>query len=386
MNDLLIPRIIRSGAGRRHELHTLCERLEIRRLLIVMSKSVAFVYEEELIEQFKRSAITVNFFLKPEGEPTMEHVNQAVELVHELDIDGICGLGGGSVLDLAKAVSVFALDDELRLDDVPLRWKVQRLPLIAVPTTAGTGSEATKVMVITDKQAGVKKNPAHPDLIPDVALLDPELTSQLPKRPAAYAGLDALAHAIEAYCSTKASLFSNHFAEQAIQLFRQSFKRSLDETSEMVAREQMLIASCYAGIAFSNSSTNLAHAMARPLGNATGMPHGLSVALLLPYVVSFGEQALEQKHRHIARLLGNTEEDLLAELQSLNEFANISTDARTYLHHQVLVEELVSQALQGNGIRTNCRVPTQEDIYHIYEQILTLTQNEPIKKGGVMHG
>lgn len=324
------------------------------------------------------SALKSTFFTGIHGEPTTKHVTAALSKLKESGADCVVAIGGGSVIDLAKAISVLAVEDCMELTSIPEMTSLKRLPLVAIPTTAGTGSEATKVTVITDTAKNVKLNPGHTGLIPDAAILDPELSVSLPKALTAYTGLDALSHAMEAYVSVKATPMSDLFAIEAIRLIGEWLPKAYSDGGDMTARERMLLGSWHAGVAFSNSSTNLAHAMARPLGTLFHIPHGLSVALLMPFVVEYSMASARERYDDIAKALGCKGEskpgnNVTSRLVEFNDEFEIWRDGAAYFHdlkdfktHMAL---LVRDALSGNGILTNRQIPDGQDIENIYQKL-----------------
>ncbi|KMY55781.1 alcohol dehydrogenase [Bacillus sp. FJAT-27231] len=314
------------------------------------------------------------------GEPTTENVQVAVQQLRAFHADCVVAIGGGSAIDLAKAVAVFGENPNMQWSEVSQQQQLKRLPLIAVPTTAGTGSEATKIMVITDPDTNVKMNPSHPDLVPDAAVLDPELTFSLPPSFTVYTGLDALTHAIEGYVSTRASQMTDLFALEAIREIGVALPKVYENGKDSDSRRDMILASCYAGLAFSNASTNLAHAAGRPLGAQFHIPHGLSVALLLPFVMRFGLDACKERYADVALALGadstlTTEqlaEQSIAMIEHYNEQFGIWKDASKYIEPEQLIKaipSLVADALSGNGIATNRKIPAEQDIERIYRSL-----------------
>lgn len=335
---------------------------------------------EKVTKVFLKKGLECSFFSDYSGEPTTKNVKEAVSQLRSFQGDCVIGIGGGSAIDLAKAVAVFGKDDSIQWSEISRQLQLKRLPLIAVPTTAGTGSEATKIMVITDMEKNIKMNPSHPNLIPDAAILDPELTLSLPPSFTVYTGLDALTHAIEGYVSTRASQMTDLFALEAVRQIGLALPKVYPNGKDSELRKEMILASCYAGIAFSNASTNLAHAAGRPLGAQFHIPHGLSVALLLPFVMQFGLESCKERYADIAVALGAapslSTEQLAGEavriIENYNESFGIWEDAGRYLQPEELmkaVPSLVADALSGNGIATNRKIPLARDIEMIYEKL-----------------
>ncbi|HEY9577476.1 MAG TPA: iron-containing alcohol dehydrogenase, partial [Pseudobacillus sp.] len=212
---------------------------------------------------------------------------------------------------------------------------------------------------------------------PDAAVLDPELTFSLPPSFTAYTGLDALTHAIEGYVSTRASQMTDLFALEAVHQIGLALPKACEDGKDSDSRREMILASCYAGLAFSNASTNLAHAAGRPLGAQFHIPHGLSVALLLPFVMRLGLDSCKERYANIALALGAdsslTTEQLAQQsieiVESYNERFGIWEDAHKYIEPEQLITaipSLVADALSGNGIATNRKVPSEQDIEFIY--------------------
>ena len=351
------------------------KRKQIKRAFILYSKSAM---NEELLlalnSDFRQNAIETTFVEMPKGEPTMAMLNQFVQRFHENQCDGVVAIGGGSAIDLAKSVAANAKNEAQTFAQLASYERVARYPLIAVPTTAGTGSEATKIAVITDETLGIKYNPGHPDLIPDVAILVPQLTITVPRQITAQTGLDALTHAIEAYVSTKATELTDLYALQAIKLISSALPNAYHSGKILKARKEMLLGSYYAGLAFSNASTNLAHAAGRALGTMWQMPHGLSVAILHPFVVASGYESCQERYDDIARVIGIDRGHLLADyLIQLNGELGIWEDAAYLLKEKFYesIDAMATNALSGNGILTNRRVPTKEEIQALYLQAFT---------------
>lgn len=361
------PQIIH-GAGSVKDLGPACLAIQASSYFVLSSERT----KNSLTDAFASIDGDLHYFTDFQSEPTTEHLENALKEFKLSQADGILAIGGGTALDLAKALSVLAANPGLALGDIPKHDSLKKIPLIAVPTTSGTGSEVTKVTVITDTEQNRKLNPAHPALIPDVVVLDPELTVSMSPKITAETGLDALAHAIEAYVSKLASPISDSFALEAIRLIGHSIRTAYHEPENLQARDDMLRGSMFAGLAFSNSSTNLAHAMARPLGTRFSMPHGLSVALMHPYVIAFGEDAARERYGEIAKALGV--DSVRTFIQELNEEFHLIEEALKRLDLEQVTASiplLVEDALSGNGIMTNRKIPTRENITEIYQNLVT---------------
>ena len=338
--------------------------------------------KKHLLLKLEKEQIPYQYYICEKGEPTFNQVRKAIHVAVSEGCDGIVAIGGGSVIDLAKAVSVFAINPNHTLLTIHQESIIDRLPLIAIPTTAGSGSEATKVMVITDDETGIKHNPSHPSFVPDAAILDSYWTKKLPPAISAYTGLDALTHAMEAYVSTKATISTDYYALQAIKKIITALPDVYINTNDPKAYDDMLSGSLYAGIAFSNSSTNLAHATGRALGAKYKIPHGLSVALLHPFVIEFGIESAEDRYAEMAIAIGHNPRDpksvLAREMLSLiyqyNKQFRIWNIAKHYLPSsqeiRSHIKELTELSLNGNGIDTNRRIPRKEDIETIFYQLL----------------
>ena len=238
-------------------------------------------------------------------EPVLEYVEAALTALRDGRCDGVIAVGGGSAIDTGKAVAALATNGGSLVDYQGVdKFTQPALTLIAVPTTAGTGSEVTRVTVVTDQQRDVKMMLMAEALLPYAAVDDPLLTVTAPPGPTAAAGVDALTHAIEAYVSRRAQPLTDVLALDAIGVIARSLPAAWENGKDLEARERMMWAQLQAGLAFSNSSVALVHGMARPLGAHFHVPHGLANAMLLPVVMRFSVPAAVERYAAIARALG----------------------------------------------------------------------------------
>lgn len=365
MAILNLPKQVLVGEGTFEQLPNFIQQLQIERVFVIYSGSAL----KSRIQTIQQQLTDAEFYKMPKGEPTLDVLAHALQRIQQAKCDGIVAIGGGSAIDLAKAVAAKACNPQIELLQFAKLGSFKRLPIIVVPTTAGTGSEATKVTVITDTSKGVKLNPSHRDFIPDVAILDPTLTIDVPKDITAFTSLDALTHAIEAYVSTNATALSDFYAMEAVKLITNNIKVVYYEPTNVMARQHMLLGSYYAGIAFSNASTNLAHATGRALGAKFLLPHGQSVALMHPFVVEYSMASCKNRYEHIAHIMGlQTAEMVSGYLHRLTDELDVWASARNIvdLLSDETIAEMTNNALNGNGIVTNRQVPTERDITKLY--------------------
>ena len=306
----------------------------------------------------------------PPGEPCITDVCAAVAQLRESKCDGVVAFGGGSVLDAAKAVALLVTNPEQTLSAMTESSVLRpRLPLIAVPTTAGTGSETTNVTVIIDAVSGRKQVLAHASLMPDVAILDAALTEGVPPPVTAMTGIDALTHAVEAYSALNATPFTDSLALGAIAMIGQALPKSVGYGHDLAARESMLLASCMAGMAFSSAGLGLCHAMAHQPGAALHIPHGQANAMLLPTVMAFNRMVCRERFRQIGRALiakKTDDHEAIAAVEALIAEVGLSkrlSDAGAKPEHF----SAWAQASQEDiCLRANPRTATREQIIDLY--------------------
>jgi alcohol dehydrogenase class IV len=378
------PQTIIHGAGARHELLSQLARIGAQRVFFVTDPFINGTgLVQTLAEPLHKAGLAVAVFSAVQPDPTVQNVLDGLAELTKYEADVVVAVGGGSSIDAAKAIAV------MQTNETPLQRYIgyhkipkQGLPLIAIPTTAGTGSEATKVTVITDTERNVKMMILDAHLMPTIALVDYELTLSMPQTLTAHVGVDTLTHGIEAYVSQKANLLSDPLALSCINLVSMHLQTAWQEPMNRKAREGMAMAACLGGMAFTNSSVCLVHGMSRPLGAQFHLAHGLSNAILLPIVTRFSVPGAIERYATIARTMGKAkvkESDeaacnaLLAYLDQQNRLLKIprlrdceGIDQVVFEH---LLEKMATDALASGSPQNNPTVPTPNEIVALYQQV-----------------
>ena len=381
--QIILPRILQVGAGASQEAGTVVKALECQRPLIVTDKMmVQLGYVARIQESLTALGIHSDVFDDTVPEPTVSSIQAGVEMVRDGSYDSIIAIGGGSPIDSAKAISILGKYGGVMRDyKFPRIVSEPGLPIIAIPTTAGTGSEATRVTIITDETNDEKMLCVGIGFMPTAALVDYELTLSLPARTTADTGIDALTHAMEAYVSKKASLYSDTQAIAAMRLLAPNLRRAFHNGSDRDAREAMMLGSTLAGVAFSNASVALVHGMSRPIGAFYHVPHGLSNAMLLPAVTEYSIPAAPERYADCARAMGvadvsDSDEQanakLMTELYAINEELQVPTPEQFGISQEHFfgnLETMAEQAIGSGSPGNNPRVPSADDIIQIYKKL-----------------
>jgi alcohol dehydrogenase len=272
-------------------------------------------------------------------------------------------------MDVAKTVAVRVTNDlDIRTLEGPDKFRNDPLPVIAVPTTAGTGSEVTPFAVITNRQQKYKLTIISQRIIPKVAVLDPKLIANLPASIAASTGLDALTHAIESYTSLFGSIYSDAFAEKAIDLIGNNLRRFVANRKNEEAAGAMLIASLFAGLAFAHARLGNAHAMAHPLSGFFDVPHGVANAILLPYIMEYNRIAVPEKFERIAQLLGEewTSDGAVLAVKKLNSDLGIPHTLSEVGVQAEAIEAMTADAMKSGNVLANPRQTGSSEIQQLY--------------------
>lgn len=330
-------------------------------------------------EALEAKGIKATAYTDTEGNPSVETVEKATESFKESDSDFIIALGGGSPMDVAKAVGVVAKYGG-SITDYEGGGKVPGdiIPLIAVPTTAGTGSEVTAFSVITDHSRNYKLTVFSYKLIPAYAILDANLLTTAPPSVAAACGIDAMVHALEAYISTAASPFSEAMSEKALELIGKNIRRYVANRSDIDAAENMLVGSLFAGIAFSWARLGNVHAMSHPVSAFFNVPHGVANAILLPTIVEYNALADTGKYYKIYRYIAKVpvpeevfEPDMLVnEIKALNKELNIPASLSEAGVTADKIGAMSEDAMKSGNILVNPRSSTIKDIEMLYNKAL----------------
>ncbi|PWV54775.1 iron-containing alcohol dehydrogenase [Nocardiopsis sp. L17-MgMaSL7] len=381
--SIVLPQVIRVGAGASAELAGTLDSLGLSRPLLVTDPFIAEQpFFHRLLAGLEASGLAPGVFADTVPDPTTAVVEEGVRALREGGFDSLVGVGGGSPIDTAKAVALLgAHGGRMRDYRAPVVTDAPALPVVAVPTTAGSGSECTRYSIITDSDSGEKMLCSGLAMLPRAALVDFELTLGMPRRLTADTGVDALTHAIEAYVSARANPVSDGFAREAMRTIFTHLRTAYADPGDRTAREAVMVGATQAGMAFSNSSVALVHGMSRPLGAHFGVAHGLSNAMLLPAVTEFSIPSAPSRYADCARAMGLAAPDstdgeatgaLVWELRLLNQELEVPTPREYGIGVErwwELAPLMAEQALASGSPGNNPRVPVAEEIVELYHGV-----------------
>jgi len=378
-----IPSTIIVGGGASNKVGAQAKRFGVKNVLLVTDAYMESCgLAGKVADSMKGVGVNVTVFAGVQPDPTDRNVLEGLEILRRNDCGMVVGLGGGSPMDCAKAISVMSANDPpisryAGLHKVPRKG----VPVITIPTTAGTGAEVTKVVVIGDTRRNVKMMILDLNLMADMALVDYELTMSCPPSLTANVGVDTLVHAVEAYVSVKANPMTDPFALSSIRHVSENLLEAFKEPDSAEARRGMTLASLHAGIAFPNSSVCLVHGMSRPIGALFHVPHGLSNAVLFPMVTEFSIPGAPERYAIVSRTMGySTEADsedyanerLVAGLKKLNKDLQIprlgkacEVDLPTFDENIV---KMANDSLASGSPSNNPVIPTAEQIVDLYHK------------------
>lgn len=382
--SLVAPRKLLIGGGALAELPALLREFGLSQPLVVTDPwIVSSGMIDRVLAPLAAAGIAPRVFSDTVADPTDTTVAAGVAVLHEAPHDCLIGFGGGSPMDTAKAMAILAAaapGQHMRDFKVPASADRAALPVICVPTTAGTGSEATRFTIVTDTERDEKMLIAGLGALPLAAVVDYELTFSVPPRITADTGIDSLTHALEAFVSKRANPLSDLYARAAMPLIARNLRAAHANPQDRAARAAMMEGATLAGLAFSNSSVALVHGMSRPIGAHFHVPHGLSNAMLLPAVTRFGLKAGQARYAEAARIMGLAEpgtpdaaaaDALLAELRALNAELGVPSPRQFGIDPAVwdsLLGTMAAQALASGSPGNNPRVPEAEEIVALYRE------------------
>ena len=366
------------GNGSFRALVSHIQELNAKNPLVVMDKNLAKAgFQEAVANLLIPEGMKYTLYDKVEPEPRIELADEGAALAIKNKCDIVIGIGGGSAMDVAKAIAVLATNKGSAVDYLGLN-KIPKpgLPKIMIPTTAGTGSEVTFTAVFIRKNLKKKEGMNSPYLYPELALLDPELTLSLPPRPTAETGIDALCHAIESYTSVNASHMSEMFSLQAIALIAENLRTCVHDGKNLQARENMLLASLYAGLGLANAGVTAVHSLSYPLGGKYGIGHGMANTLMLPATMAFNLPAALDKFVDVAEAMGEVTDELpvreaaylaLEAVESLIDDCGIQSSLAEFGIKEKDFPALADVALTvARPLENNPRKVTKEDAIEIY--------------------
>ncbi|AIE60275.1 iron-containing alcohol dehydrogenase [Bacillus methanolicus] len=376
-----MPSVNLFGAGSVNEVGTRLADLGVKKALLVTDAGLHGLGLSEKISSIIRAAgVEVSIFPKAEPNPTDKNVAEGLEAYNAENCDSIVTLGGGSSHDAGKAIALVAANGGKIHDyegvDVS---KEPMVPLIAINTTAGTGSELTKFTIITDTERKVKMAIVDKHVTPTLSINDPELMVGMPPSLTAATGLDALTHAIEAYVSTGATPITDALAIQAIKIISKYLPRAVANGKDIEAREQMAFAQSLAGMAFNNAGLGYVHAIAHQLGGFYNFPHGVCNAVLLPYVCRFNLISKVERYAEIAAFLGENVDGLstydaaekaIKAIERMAKDLNIPKGFKELGAKEEDIETLAKNAMKDACALTNPRKPKLEEVIQIIKNAM----------------
>ncbi|WP_010141932.1 iron-containing alcohol dehydrogenase [Oceanicola sp. S124] len=376
MLRILTPPDIRMAPGISGQTGPVAAGLGVSNPLVVVDPMVLQLgLADAALDALIAEGMTPGTFSAFSPDPTDAEALAALALAQEIGADGLVAIGGGSAMDVAKVVALLCRQPgRLRDFSVPRIVDLPSLPLICIPTTAGTGSEVTRAAVITDAATHEKLLLLGSALLPSVALLDVDLTLSCPYRVTVDSGLDALSHALEALVNRNATPYSDGLAAEAMGLIGASLEVAAQEPGNRAAREDMLLGACLAGMAVSHTSTALIHGMSRPIGAAFHVPHGMSNAMLMPLVTEWSAETAPEAYARAAAAMGLGEDAaaLVQALKGLNARLGVPTLAERGIPEAAFtaaIPEMARQALASGTPGNNLRLADDEALAALYRRL-----------------
>jgi len=373
-----MPTRVECGVGLSERTGDLLAEYGIRKAFVVTDAGIVKAgLLKAVLESLDRSGIRHEVYDKVEPNPSSETIMGGLEQLKASGCDAVLAVGGGSSIDAGKGVAIMARNTGNILDYEGVgRIPNPGLPCIAIPTTAGTGSEATASTIVTNRAISFKAAVISPHLFPKLAILDPALTLNLPQPLTAATGMDALTHAIESYTSKAANPVSQALALSAMRMIAQNIDRAYFAGTDLHRREQMLVASMMAGAAFAQSRLGNVHAISHTLGGIFDIPHGIANAALLPYVMKFNLPACPERMAEIAEALGcetaclptaEAAQRAVQAVRDMNRRLGIPDTIRELGVDMARLDKMVEDSMRSGNVRVNPRLTTANDIRRIIE-------------------
>ncbi len=378
----LTPAKIQYGAGSMAEFGSKLDTFGRKALIVTDEVMEETGYVDNICKELDKVGIDQVIYNEVNQEPTDNMVYKGLEIYQNNGCDFLVALGGGSPIDAAKGIGIL-VTNQGKITDFMGQNKVKNElpPIVAIPTTAGTGSEVTKVTIIADTENDVKMLIGSPKLVPDFAVVDPELTLSVPPKFTAATGIDALTHAIEAYTSRRNQPLADNLALSAVKRISKYLRRAWANGNDIEARSQLHLAATEAGLAFSTSSVTIVHGMSRPIGAIFHVPHGISNAVLLPQCMEYAVMGAPERFADVAKAMGaNTTSDELecayagveavkklcadVEIPTISE---LGIDSEEFMKY---AEKMANDALKSGSPANTFRVPTVNEIVGLYKNSL----------------
>lgn len=381
MSHFVLPKHIITGNGVLEEAAPILQKFGSRAFIVTGKHIAVSDMMKKLTDLLDRLNIGYVIFDGITGEPDDIMINNGLDVLKDSKCDFIIGIGGGSPLDAAKAIAALQVNGGKISDFLGKEISGDIMPLVAIPTTAGTGSEATKMTVITDSEKGIKMLLKGDSLIPRLAITDSELTFSSPKSVTAATGLDALTHAVEAYTSKKAFPMTDTLAVSAVKRIMKYLPKAYNNPCDAKAREQMSLAALEAGICINNSSVTLVHGMSRPIGALFHVPHGISNAMLLRECLSFAVSGAYKRFADLGKAIGAAAEtdsdesaakafiDSLQDICSACEIPTLEQYGINKEEYYLQIPKMAKDAVESGSPANTVREVTQEDCIKIYKKL-----------------
>ena len=370
------PTTVWVGKNRIDDLPDACESLKIINPLFVTDKDlIELPFIKNIISNLQKKFSQFNIFSNFTGNPVGENIEEGVEVFKKSNSDGVIAIGGGSALDVGKAIAFMSGQNRPIWDfeDIGDYWKRANgdniAPIIAIPTTAGTGSETGRASAIINKKTGVKKIIFHPKFLPSIVILDPILTLDLSPRLTAATGMDALAHNLEAFCAPGFHPMADGIALEGINLIKTSLMTAFNDGKNIEARQNLLAASSMGSTAF-QKGLGAIHSLSHPINAKFNMHHGLSNAIFMPYVLTFNKKFIANRISIISKFIGleNTFDSFLDWIIKLRKELKIPHKLSELIQiNPNQLEELSQMALEDPSTTTNPTKLTKEDFRKMYQ-------------------